>query len=516
MRRLLSFCILLTATWGIASAQDLLPYPLDTINGKIYYRYTVERGIGLYRVSKNFNVTQEDIIQANPQIHDGLRFDEVILVPAKGLEITEQPTTKGNNLNKRSRKPRRVEVVKLEDVQPTQLNIAEILQGGQPTTEKNIQVEATFETQSEPLNSIFLPIEEDDFTMIGMDALAIDSLTIDTLETDTIRLAMLLPLQADATKRDKNVERFYDFYTGALIAIYEEQRYGQAIEVFVYDIGKTELRTQQILSDSLFPDVDAIIGPAYRQQMDIAAQFVQKDSTWLLIPFLSNVEQVNTNPYLLQFNPSSDIAADTLASYLAQQSDSINCVLIEYTPEDKIPSSIIALHNAIQKHNIPCTTTTIDNILNDNIDSSLVADKENIIIFNTDQYRKLEFIIPHLLRTGDTFYQITLYSQFSWQKEDIMLPQIYTSAFKNDYTEYETYEYLWKTFFGHELSSTSPRYDLLGYDLTKHMLKLIRQSEDKHSFSAESLQHEGIQSNINFQQQTNGGYVNQTMHILRK
>ena len=34
-------------------AQAPVDYPLDTINGKIYYRYTVERGIGLYRISKN-------------------------------------------------------------------------------------------------------------------------------------------------------------------------------------------------------------------------------------------------------------------------------------------------------------------------------------------------------------------------------------------------------------------------------------------------------------------------------
>ena len=33
-------------------------YPVDTINGKSYYRYKVEKGIGLYRLSTKFGVSQ--------------------------------------------------------------------------------------------------------------------------------------------------------------------------------------------------------------------------------------------------------------------------------------------------------------------------------------------------------------------------------------------------------------------------------------------------------------------------
>lgn len=70
------------------SAQAILPYPLDTVDGQVYYRYTVERSIGLYRISKNFGVSQEEILQANPHLQTaGLRYDEVILIPAKGLVL---------------------------------------------------------------------------------------------------------------------------------------------------------------------------------------------------------------------------------------------------------------------------------------------------------------------------------------------------------------------------------------------------------------------------------------------
>ena len=93
LRVIYLFVIILMSTSAL-SAQTVLPYPLDTIDGKVYYRYTVERSIGLYRISKNFGVSQEEILQANPHLqHSGLRYDEVILVPAKGLEVSSTVAT---------------------------------------------------------------------------------------------------------------------------------------------------------------------------------------------------------------------------------------------------------------------------------------------------------------------------------------------------------------------------------------------------------------------------------------
>ena len=67
---------------SIAFAQTA-DYPLDTVRGKVYYRYPVQKGEGLYRISKNFSVSQEDIVSANPELQkSGLKLGQVILVPA--------------------------------------------------------------------------------------------------------------------------------------------------------------------------------------------------------------------------------------------------------------------------------------------------------------------------------------------------------------------------------------------------------------------------------------------------
>ncbi len=58
-------------------------YPVKVINGEEYYVYKVEAGEGLFSISRKFDVTQADINNLNPQIHEGLKAGQEILIPKK-------------------------------------------------------------------------------------------------------------------------------------------------------------------------------------------------------------------------------------------------------------------------------------------------------------------------------------------------------------------------------------------------------------------------------------------------
>ena len=466
------------------SAQAILPYPLDTVDGQVYYRYTVERSIGLYRISKNFGVSQEEILQANPHLQTaGLRYDEVILIPAKGLGT------------------------QLADSAPA-ATVAEVPMEA-PAEAKPIVVKEKKES--------ILPKykrqkwQQVDTVVVDTTAVAMDT-TIVQKDSSVIRLAMMLPLQADALKRDKNMDRFYDYYAGALIAINEVQATGQAIEVHTYDVGKNVQKTTQLLCDSTWQKVDAIVGPAYTQQVAVAAEYAQRDSTWMLVPFLSNVASIAHNPYLLQFNPSEHTEADTLARYLAQYGDSVNCVLIETKAGDVIPSGIMALHQALKAQGVPTSSISLTAILADSLDGAFKTDMENVVIFNTEKYSNLKAVMPHLLQ-GHATYPITLFSHYSWQNEKIILPQLYTTIFSDSLMVSEPYEAVWQQYFNHTVSSTLPRYDLLGYDQMRHLLQLLQTSAD----SIATPVWNGLQADIQYHRVSpDGGYENRQIHIIRK
>ena len=86
--------IILTLCSAIIYAQKPV-YSTKVIDGTEYYIYQVEAGEGLYTISKKFGVSQADINNANPQIHDGIKAGQEILIPKTGKQI--QPETNNSN-----------------------------------------------------------------------------------------------------------------------------------------------------------------------------------------------------------------------------------------------------------------------------------------------------------------------------------------------------------------------------------------------------------------------------------
>lgn len=519
--RIYIIVILAIIAWATPARGQQLDYPLDTINGQIYYRYTVERSIGLYRISLNFGVTQEDILKANPHLqHQGLRFEEVILIPAKNISLdisttdvptTDAPTTDAPKASAKSseqtRDKKRGRMVFFDDDKRIEKKLATKKPINRKATEQKVVEQATFDKKphsSEPIVSDTIDID----TVVFVDSLHTEALP--KIDSTATQLAFLLPLHADAIKREKNMERFYDFYAGALIAIYEAQAKGQMLKVFTYDIGKTANRTKEILQQH--PEIrqmDAVIGPAYSQQVAMVMDSLCKDSVRMLIPFLSRVEGIATHPNVFKFNPSEQIEADTIARYLAQKGGSVNCVLVESKEGEVIPSGIKALHAALQREQVPTTTISLRALLTDSVGGEFRSDVENIVIFNTERYANLQTVMPHLLKLCGN-YRITLYSHYSWQSENIILPQLYVSVFAQEPYIPETYQTLFDRYFAHELSSTHPRYDLLGYDLTSHLLHTLHHQTGNEVW-------EGTQTNIHYQQTApEGGFENHIIHIIHQ
>ena len=191
--------------------------------------------------------------------------------------------------------------------------------------------------------------------------------------------------------------------------------------------------------------------------------------------------------------------------------------MFETKETEKTPTSIMQLHKALKTNKVPTTTATIRQILTDSIDGVFVEGIENIVIFNTENYNNLHALIPHLEQASRQ-YNITLYSQYSWSEETILLPQIYTCAFNDSIQVPAQYSLNFQEYFGHELSTKLPRYDLLGYDLTLHLLHMLQQTHinGRNTLNTESIWH-GTLTDIQYNKVApQGGYENQTIHIIRK
>ncbi len=472
---------ILIFVWGLLTgtvSAAVFDYPIDTINGKAVYRYPVERSIGLYRISVNFGVSQDAILDLNPQLRQrGLRYDDVILIP---VTATDKPA-------KEAAKPE--EVQEPEKAQPKEeahplLDIAALFAGSAAAT---AVYDSAAITADEPAERI-VPDEP--------------------IDSDAVRIAYLLPLHADAITRTATMNRFYDFYAGSLIALYEAGQEGRKIHAWFYDSEKSDVRVREVLQDSLMNTMDVVIGPTYLKQVLAANEWGRDKDIPVIIPFTDSVPGIEQNPNIRQFNPTHDDKARAIAQEIAQDPEA-RCILINSAAND-IPASIQAIHRALNARGIHCAAINLRDLLNDSIADVLSESHENIFVFNTERYSNLQLVLPHLTRlTGQ--YPIRLLSQYSWQKEDIPLPQLYASIFSADSVSKDRYNELFDTYFHHTRTGDSPSYDLLGYDITRYALQLTGRQD-----SLSEIFH-GLQSDISFRRiESNGGYQNQSIQVIKK
>lgn len=430
---------------GFAQKPDL-NYPTDTIEGVIVYRYPVDRSIGIYRVSVNFGVTQSMVIEWNPFLKDrGLQFGDTLYIPS-GRTVVEE--------------------LKNEDLR----------------------------LKNDTVDSIAAP---------AGDSTAAPTV-LPPLEGAT-NIALLLPLQAQITKRTETMDRFVDFYEGCLIALQQVQDSLYPIHLFTYDIGKDQHAIEQLIQEGKLDSMQAIIGPAYPQQVTALDSFINHHEIPTLVPFTDNIPMLSHNPYLIRFNATTEQEADAFLRFVEDKQDSINCVLVEGREAD-IPQSIRYIREQIVNRGLPYTVTSLHTIMADSLFTNLKDSVRNIIIFNTEKYNNLQIILPHL-PMGKGRNDLALYSHYAWQKEQIVLPQVYATIFATDsVASTDIYEQAYDLYFGHPHASGHPRFDLLGYDLTRQFIAFLRGQ----------AMPQGLQSDLRLERAGEGGWINTHMTLINQ
>lgn len=470
MRHILHIVLLTLCAVLCAQAQELLNYPLDTVNGEEVYRYQVERSIGLYRIGVNFNVQQGDIIRLNPQLRErGLHYGETILIPTNRKVV-----------------PRKVE--KVEKVEKVQ-KVEEVKKVEAPVQKEEpavVEIPVVIETIAEEPVPVAEPV-------VAEEPVA------EVKARKVIELALMLPFESQQVKRSNNAERMTEFYQGALLALHELQNDSTLYRLRVYDTERSERRVNALCDSAELDNVQAILGLAYPIQVERMSVWCATHHVPLLLPFSDDADII-TNPQILQFNSTEEQRADSLCSWIKKHD--VHCIMVDVRDAD-LASSVRTLREQMRKNDIPYTSIAMYDLVNDSVFHALDKEKENLIILHTDRYPQVRILMPHIAKLQHAGYPIRIVSQYSWQKEEVNLPQVYTSVFTANKSR-EDYDALWTRYYLGGHSTEVPRYDLLGYDLMNALVAWLNGQKTS----------EGLQSTIQWQQNSTGGWQNAGLRIV--
>ncbi|MDD4970642.1 MAG: LysM peptidoglycan-binding domain-containing protein [Paludibacter sp.] len=575
-------------------------YPVTTVNGVEYYQYTVQPSEGLLAIGRKFKISKDEIIKASPEVKEGLKVGQQILIPvpkkagkksvakssqnedfilhkvdkkqtlfsiSRKYNVSESEIVKNNPGIEKGlhdgivlKIPKQVKDIKKKENEKTVSKDSKAVQADTAdkktkyTTHK-VQPEETLFSISrrykvEIPDIIKINPGSDSKLVVGSDlkipskevtkpkAPKKDSIELElkatkennkevekpslfkSSEKKTIRIAFLLPFMLDQPKTDQSVDRFVNFYEGALLAINEAKQKGISFEVYTYDTEKSEERVTEILNNPELKAVDLIIGPAFSNQVPIVEDFAKENKINTLIPFTSKVPDIDSNPYLFQFNPGPDTELDMISDLISGKYKNCHIVFAELediSPLDDGRIRVETLKKKMTKEHR--NFSTIDLINPDNVNFKTVLHKgdKNLIIFNSDKFSNVGTYINALTTESETF-DILLFKQYNWRSQSEKTPAgIFISPFitKFNTESVDQFNSGYDRYFGKDVTTDSPRYDLLGYDLSNYFISVIHRNGGKfgNKINSNNLI-KGIQSEPLFERTSaNSGFINQRVYL---
>ena len=341
--------------------------------------HKVKRKETLYSLSKEYDVTQEDIKKHNPELYaNNLRKGDRIKIPE--YKIVKEVVETKSPLTTYTVQPKEgkwriaykcgITVQELEDLNPA---MNDVLQPGDVVNVPNKEAETIKEVDEkysyytvlpkegfyriklktgltqedlEKLNPeleetgleegmvLKIPFKGSNSTIEGVvssmttNAGKVD-LTKSNINPETKKIAIMLPfglnkVNTDSiydTKKQIETDRYLsvslDFYTGVKVALDSLQELGVNLKVDVFDTQNRESEVASILRRNDFSETSAVIGPLMPKLFNEVALSLKKDNVPIISPLTKTVDLGDN---VFQSRPSEDMLEDAIINYFKKDS----------------------------------------------------------------------------------------------------------------------------------------------------------------------------------------------------
>lgn len=467
-----------------------LPPQSNTSNRNVkkkYVTYEVKnKKETLYSISKQFGVSINEIIEANPYAQDGIKKGDILQIPIDEKNI---PKTSGNEL--------------YHLVQPKE-TIYGICKQYNISKEDLFRRNPRLQTEG---------LKYGDTIFIASAEKTLGNTTDDN--TRTYKIAYLLPFSIGEKERNVNIERFIDFYRGSLIAMEDIKTSGISLEVYTFDTQLGTSKTQEIVKSKLPKDIDLIIGPAYPEQITQVASFAKKNNIVQVVPFTSHISNSDRYAQQYQFNPEPNDLDKIVAANIFNKFKDNNIYMVYFSNEENEQSFYTLpeqLERLMKSKSVRYVRLNINDISKDKIASIANNNKHNLMVIRQCQTSDFQELIDMFDNNTRNITFVTEHNIFDYAQKDKSLKNkdfvsysLFNTAPTNKYiSSYNNY------FPTRSKAQSTPNYDLLGYDITLYFCKALQPNKQLIFPQDVALQ----QSTFNFTKQNNA-FLNTGCFIYR-
>lgn len=330
-----------------------------------YIYHTVAKGETLYKITKQYDISIDDLIAENPTLSDRpLSIGETIRIPRKqttGSNIVEATPENNDNSDENTH---HITDIEQENTEPELSDTANTL-----TDKKNFTIALlmSFETEA------------------------------------NIRDLASQEKRKVPQKIRTATERAVDFYSGCLVALENFKREDVHITFKAYDIGKDNAILTTMVDEGKLDNVDMIIGPAYKSQVDYLNSL--NLGIPMLLPFVTDEAVLKSNPNNIMLNPSKQDIRNEVAKY-ASSIPNCNALIVKGTSDDSKLASEKYME-AMQNLGVKATELNFNGSSIEAIGSSLEKSSENLIIMTFENEMTATRVLTQVFKLCED-YKITL------------------------------------------------------------------------------------------------------------
>ncbi len=448
--------------------------------------HTIKSGETLYRLSKMYNITTEELCAANPGLSiNNFRAGEVILIPTKESEeakasekvqATQPVLDEKEPVIATTHKVKRKESIE-SICEEYGITPQELIKANPVLKEKKLKRKMVLNIPAPSIKTE--PAQHE--TIIQQKEEFVETISKGINNDKELNVAVVLSFLLDSYA-PKEQSRMVEYYQGFLMAVEQLKREGYSFTINTYDAGHKEKSLDSLLKSSAFEDVEMIFGASYPKHCKELAKFAKEREIPLVIPFSSKKDEAVGNPTVYVANGIQSFILPEISSAFVKTFPNANVVFVEDTVKSNKKEFINSLTAELAKDSIPYTTLPMSLITNEESVLATMAsvyreDKEMIFIPTSSSATTLNTLLPSLLHArGIDSLNVAKFKLFGY-------PEWQIHAKDTRELMYEVDTYFYATFYSHyslprvaefqedfirwynrDIQNIYPRYGMLGYD----------------------------------------------------
>lgn len=528
-----------------------------------YIYHVVKRKETLFSLTRKYEVTIQDIIAANPEVEQGLKANQVVLIPKESVKtFSDDNAQESNRFIYHEVKPREgfYSITKKYSVSEETIrrfNEGLVLDG--------IKLGTVLRIPRNPNDTLL--VDDKHFTAIkdSESTQATEYFTpnvvCDTFiynrSRDIYNISLLLPFTQETTfepsddfdegktnetsttepnskgKVSQQSSYFLDFYQGVLIALDSLKKGGLSVNLNVYNTEKSVKSIEALIKSDKLKNSNLIIGPAYPECLKPLARYSSENRIPLISPLSPNSYIVDQNPYFFQVNPSFLTQLDEFVKQI-DLCKGPNIVLIhenDSTNQGIINSFKTFINNRINQCSSPGFTHFKEVTykagsptpeIQERISHSLSLDRDNLILVPSNNEPFVSDLLGNL-HTLSTIHKfpIEVYGFPRWQKfRNVQTDYFYQlelklfTPFYIDYSKPKVKAFI--ADYRDAFRAEPTQYAFQGYDVAFYFLTAMKKYGVDFMYCINNLKVDLLQSEFNFvKKDIMSGYENNSIRMIR-